>query len=197
MYSQNNEEQIILELLLNTKGRLLDIGAYDGKTFSNSYQLLLEGWNGILIEPAPSVIFSLINNTNDIKDRLEIINAAIVPTKQEKLLEFNDSMGDAVSTSNKSHYELWKKVVNYRKVFVSTITIEDVINMFGEKFEFVNLDVEGQNIEILKTLPFNKMNTKVICVEHEYKYDVITDILGRQGYVEHFRNSENMIFKKI
>lgn len=196
MYSQNNEEQIILQLLKDTKGRLLDIGAYDGKTFSNTYQLLLNGWNGVLVEPAPSVILNLINNTQEIKDRLEIINAAIVPNKVHDLLEFNDSMGDAVSTSDTKHYELWKKAVNFRKVFVSTITIQDIFRTFGTKFEFVNIDVEGQNLEILKTIPFTEMNTKLVCVEHEYKYDAIIEIMQKQGFKEYHRNSENLIFIK-
>lgn len=197
MYSQNNEEQIILELLKDTNGRLLDIGAYDGKTFSNTYQLLLNGWNGILVEPAPSVIFELIKNTQEIKHRIEIVNAAITVNKNNSLLEFNDSMGDAVSTSSKNHYDLWKNQVNYRKVFVNTITIQDILQIFGNNYEFVNIDVEGQNLEILKTIPFVEMNTKVVCVEHEYKYDAITEIMQKQGFTEYARNGENMIFRKF
>ena len=41
MYSQNQEEQIILDYFNDVKvGHVLDIGANDGKTFSNSLALI-------------------------------------------------------------------------------------------------------------------------------------------------------------
>jgi FkbM family methyltransferase len=52
MYSQNNEEQIIIDYFGDYKGNLLDIGANDGITFSNSRKLLELGWSGELVEPA-------------------------------------------------------------------------------------------------------------------------------------------------
>ncbi len=53
MYSQNNEEKFILEHFKNRKGKFLDIGAYDGKTFSNTFALVELGWSGLEIEASP------------------------------------------------------------------------------------------------------------------------------------------------
>ena len=53
MYSQNNEEEIIAELLKQLKPRhkfLVDIGAGDGYTLSNTRALLDSGWHGLLID---------------------------------------------------------------------------------------------------------------------------------------------------
>ena len=44
MYSQNNEEQVILDYFGNKIGNLLDIGANDGITLSNSRKLIELGW---------------------------------------------------------------------------------------------------------------------------------------------------------
>src|SRR6186713_1166854 len=54
MYSQNNEEQIILDYFREGKrGKVLDIGANDGITFSNSAKLIELGWSAVLVEPSP------------------------------------------------------------------------------------------------------------------------------------------------
>ena len=54
-YSQNGEQKIILEYFQDKyKGKVLDIGANDGITLSNSRALIEKGWDGVLIEPAPS-----------------------------------------------------------------------------------------------------------------------------------------------
>ena len=195
-YSQNDEQDYITTILQNTKGRLLDIGAYDGITFSNSYQLLLNGWKGILIEPAPSVINHLLKNTTDIKDNIEIVNAAITPNSSSELLKFYDANTDAVSTSDENHKKIWEKNINYRKVYVPTITIQDIFRTFGTNFEFINIDVEGQNPNILETIPLNETNTKVICIEHQHEFDRITNYVSKFGFKKVHMNGENIIFEK-
>ena len=53
MYSQNNEEQVILNYFSNqNQGIFLDIGANDGITLSNVRALAEKGWKGALIEPS-------------------------------------------------------------------------------------------------------------------------------------------------
>ncbi len=55
-YTQNNEEQIFIDYFKNQNPSelcVLDIGANDGKTFSNSLRLIELGWSAILIEPSP------------------------------------------------------------------------------------------------------------------------------------------------
>ncbi len=59
MYSQNNEEQIIIEYFKDFKGHLLDIGANDGLTLSNSRKLIELGWTGDLVEPSPNAFQKL------------------------------------------------------------------------------------------------------------------------------------------
>lgn len=51
MYSQNDEEAIIMRYFANRTGRLLDIGAADGMTNSNSLALIERGWRAVLVEP--------------------------------------------------------------------------------------------------------------------------------------------------
>src|SRR5690349_15581536 len=64
MYSQNAEEKIIIEYFeknsLGYQGTLLDIGANDGKTLSNSLALIEHGWKAVLIEPDADAFGKLI-----------------------------------------------------------------------------------------------------------------------------------------
>src|ERR1700678_3215631 len=53
MYSQNSEENFILDCFNGAKGHFLDIGANDGKTLSNSYALVERGWPGVCVEASP------------------------------------------------------------------------------------------------------------------------------------------------
>ncbi len=60
MYSQNDEERVILELVGDGKGRFLDIGAFDGVMFSNTRALVERGWCGICVEPNPFTFLKLL-----------------------------------------------------------------------------------------------------------------------------------------
>lgn len=51
MYSQHNEEEVILDFFGNAKGKFLDVGAHDGETHSNTLALAERGWAGVLMEP--------------------------------------------------------------------------------------------------------------------------------------------------
>jgi len=57
MFSQNDEEKHIVRFFRDKidKGSFLDIGAYNGKAFSNTHRLALNGWSGVCLEPSPSV----------------------------------------------------------------------------------------------------------------------------------------------
>ena len=60
MYSQNSEENIILNFFKGQRnGTFLDIGANDGRTFSNSLALAEKGWVGSCIEASPKALVRL------------------------------------------------------------------------------------------------------------------------------------------
>ena len=49
MYSQNDEERVILEYFAGkTDGRFVDVGAWSGATFSNVWALMELGWSGVM-----------------------------------------------------------------------------------------------------------------------------------------------------
>ena len=104
MYSQNDEEQIILDYFKTNSGkRLLDIGAYDGKSLSNSLALIEMGWTGVLIEASPTNFTKIIREYPHL-DKIDAVCAAIGTSS--KLVKFHDS-GEMVSTTDPAHLEKW------------------------------------------------------------------------------------------
>lgn len=192
MYSQNNEEHYILEHFKGQKGKFLDIGAYQGVQFSNTHALALSGWEGVCVEPSPLPFTGLMQVYKDRPD-IKLVNAAM-SYRDTGLVEFADSGGDAISTTSAIHENRWNKIVNFHHIYVNTVTIREILRVFGEKFDFISLDVEGTNVEILNTIPLEIIQPSLICIEHESRF---SDILSYcKGYSEVHRNGENIILKR-
>ncbi|NBO23595.1 hypothetical protein EBU94_09705 [bacterium] len=64
MYSQNSEDVFLLDFWKqkfgNSKGTLLDVGANDGKTLSNSLLFIENGWKAHLFEPSNPTFQKLV-----------------------------------------------------------------------------------------------------------------------------------------
>jgi len=82
-YSQNNEQELIIKYLLNKNmhsGKFLDIGAYDGETFSNVREIMLQfnDWSGVFVEPSSYCFYKLCDMYKMMPRRAELINLAVV-----------------------------------------------------------------------------------------------------------------------
>jgi FkbM family methyltransferase len=197
-YSQNDEQALITAYFGSQIGRFLDIGAYDGVRLSNSRALLEQGWTGTLVEPSPIVFTQLMANTVDYADKVTLVNAAITTSESEPVA-FYDSMGDAISTTDTQHLVKWKSHPNWRSFFVMPIRAQQFCMKFGFDYDFVSIDVEGQNYNLLRSLPlanFDKL--RMICIEYDDKAPQITEwITGLgMGFILVHRNAENLIFAK-
>ena len=192
-YSQGNEEEIILANLGN-KGRLLDIGAHDGMTFSNSYALISKHkWTGVLVEPSPSIFPKLLQNMQQFKE-VVCLNAAITPTDQG-IIEFYDSRGDFLSTNVEAMFHKWPKAI-FDKYYTKSVSVDELIDFGGHDYKFINIDVEGANWDILTAIPFNLMTSlEVVCVEFDDKFNEMKAFMKSKGFELIFSNGENMIFK--
>lgn len=200
MYSQNDEEKIILDELrrLNvTTGRFLEIGAWDGKGFSNTYQLAEDGWKGVCVEPSPFVFPSLIKNHAS-HPEVVLVNAAVAPS-QGKLVEWYDSHGDAISTTSVEHKNKWEAgwKVSYSKFLIYTMPLSALFDQFGFDFEVINIDVENTNGELYRALPFAALkNTRILCVEHDNQHFQMLQQAEAFGFKGIGLNGENVIMSR-
>lgn len=200
MYSQNNEEQIIVDEFARMNiptGRFLDIGAWDGKGFSNTFRLAELGWSGVCVEASPTVFPGLIKNHAG-NPRITLVNA-VVSAHVPKLVKWFDSGGDAISTTDTAHRDKWAAgwKVNFSEFWVYTMPIAQLFEQFGFDFEFINIDVESTNLEMFCALPWERLSrTKVICVEHDGHQQMMADYASAHGFSPVGMNGENLILTR-
>lgn len=195
MYSQNNEESVIINYFKSQNkqhGRFLDIGAYDGKTFSNTHKLAEIGWSGVCYEPSPKPFESLRQLYKDNKN-IVVVNSAI--SKHCGNILFYDSSGNAISTTSLVHKELWEKgsKIKYKQIVVSSVTPSNVLSKFGLVYDFVNIDTEGTNCEILELFVSAGLKFNLLCIEHDGYEKKIMNMFP--GCIKLIVNGENIIIK--
>jgi len=201
-YSQNDEEAIITEFFGESKGRFLDIGAYNGLDFSNTHRLALLGWSGVLVEPSPSVMPDLLNLYKD-NAKMVIINAAVCPdevyAQHGGLCAFYDSCGDAISTTSQEHVQKWTQGwnSNFREMFIHPLPLKMLFDQMGTEFDFISIDVESTNWSLFQSVPWAAMTkTRMICIEHDGMHEPMKQHLSGHGFKEHAFNGENLILTR-
>ena len=80
MYSQNNEDSLFKSIFPNG-GNLVEIGAFDGKTNSNSLLLIEHGWNAVLVEPSPAA-FDKILKLHRKNEKVHLFNVAVIHSEE-------------------------------------------------------------------------------------------------------------------
>jgi len=198
VYSQNDEEAIILaEFEGQPAQRLLDIGAYDGKTLSNSLRLIEMGWGGVLVEPAPGPFQALIKRHGG-NSNLTLVNCALAA--KPGFATFRDSRGDAVSTLSAEHAGVWSAAgVQWDSFLVRTVTPKELFAQIGYDFAFITLDVEGVNAEVFHGIPWVHLvraGLRLVCVEHEGHDREMEAVLAPFGFERAGFNGENAIWRR-
>lgn len=191
-YSQNDEEDVLREHFRGRRdGRFLDVGAWSGKCFSNTFGLAQRGWSGVCVEPGPKAFCGLLENYRGRPD-IELANVAVAP--EAGLATFYDADGDALSTLHESQLTKWPQT-QFRRFTVATVTPGMLLDRFGCDFDLLSLDVEGNSADLLREFPLDAMpRLAAIVVEHDGRADELRDwVMGRRFY-EISRNGENVIF---
>jgi FkbM family methyltransferase len=164
-------------------GYFVEIGAYDGIALSNTYLLETQyAWSGICIEPIPEKYEQLVKN------RKAICSSKALYSMSGLELVF-DNATDAMLSGISSHIDCHKHIVNRSKkqITVETLTLTDLLDQHNApKFiEYMSLDVEGSELEVLRGLDFNRYQFGLIHTEHNYcepRRSQIRHLLTSNGY---------------
>ena len=165
--SQSGEEDIILKHTASLPvKRFLDIGAGDGKTFSNTYTLAQKGWGGVCVEPAPWNFDYLVKCYQERKD-IFCVNAVVTAT-HTGLIDFYYTRGDHLSSTSLAHTRTWPNV-EFRPITGVGVKLHDLLDYFDEDFSFVSIDTEGTTMELLDAYKSHDRwdAVRVICIEVE------------------------------
>lgn len=197
-YSQYDEQEKIKEFFGSYKGNYLDVGAACGIEFSNVYPLLLDGWSGTSIEANAKEFTMLQNNYRPFKDRVNLVNAVIAD--QPGFVKFYTE--GQLSTTSHEHMKLWEPSAikynwNWDPSMNYAITLNQVLEHLKTDFNFVSIDVEGTNTEVIKSINWDLLpKCKLICIEHEEKEQVYVDYLTQFGFNIYHRTSVNLLMSR-
>ena len=196
-YSQQDEDKYIIQYLLKEKildGTYLELGACDGILYSNTKTLEdYFGFKGILIEPQP--IFYNNLNKNRCRKSNELYNYAI-SNNDNKYIDFigNNAEGGLVDNIN-TDITKYNWTNSYK---VKNIKLKDLL--FKSKFKYIDfmiIDVEGAELEILKSIDFNFPIFCIIIEAHsneQEKNKIFGNYLNNNGFTFKERQRGNEIW---
>lgn len=200
-YSQNNEEAVIASYFGDFVGTLLSLGENDGETLSNSRALIKKGWRADLVEPAPGV-FEKLFHLYSVNESVRTHNVAIGNEDGKGLLFDSGSLlnqGDRslVSTLSKVETARWGSMT-FVDVVVDVITIQTLLTRaINKNFDFVSIDCEGFDLDILRQMDLNFMGVKCVCVEFNGKdEDLYFAHVKKFGFTRIHKNAENLIYAR-
>ena len=175
------QESIAFQLLGNkTGGFFVEVGGFDGISASNSLHLEQEhGWEGLLIEADPDFYLQIRGHNR----RAWSINAGIGLSHYAEVIPFWDAIGQSGKLNTRYVWTVRKKkniktIADRNRVDKSKLTktmgmlipcfpLETLLLALKQKtVDFFSLDVEGVELEVLKTIPFDKIDIKVLAVEY-------------------------------
>ena len=186
--SQYGQDQVVYDLLGQPKdGVYVDIGANDGLTFSNSLFFEEKKWSGLCVEPHPTAYKALKEARS-----CQCLNACVLSTDTK--VDFLVVEGPAhmlsgiVSLMKEDHFNRIDSAIQESGGYKEVTQIEALnpitfLNRYSiSHIDYLSIDTEGSEIEILKHFDFKKINVKVIGVENGSRSPEIFDYLNHTGY---------------
>ena len=178
-YSQCGEDYFITKFFTKQKkGTYLDIGAFNPIKYSNTYLLYKMGWTGINIDLNQTSIdlFNIVRS----KD----INICAAISDKEEIVKVNiENIFSPLNTiSLNRSKKLNSKSIKENSYFVKSQKINKIVK---NKFDFLNIDIEGFDIKVLKSIKLNFYKPKLICIEilNSKKFYSLKKYLNKQNYV--------------
>jgi FkbM family methyltransferase len=228
-YSQGGEQRVAVRIAEDSLEALaagggdpaeapsfLDIGAHDGKTFSNSRALTMLGWRGLCVEAAPGPASLLVRNLADqpYPERVHALCAALVPEDKAacamvRLHTCGDDMG---ATLSQEHRDKWHGnacmtrgvpcVYSPVPLYVPAIAWPDLIQLAcavgvpPTTVQVVSIDTEGNSVELLLAMPIGDMpNLRCVIVEKDNPDERARAVawLVQRGFKIEMETPENLV----
>lgn len=183
-----------LEKYLNyDNGFFVELGANDGVNQSNTfYYELFRNWTGVLIEPIPHNYFKCKSHRSN---RTKVYcNACTSFDFKEKFVEIIYSNLMSISkgletdiVDQDAHAEKGRKFLDSIEENISFGAVARTLNEIlkdaeaPELIDFLSLDVEGAEIDVLKGINHDQYKFKFMCIECR-SIDKLLDYLLPRGY---------------
>ena len=204
-YSQIGQDKYFIENINNGKrgGVFLDIGAHDGIFNSNTYALeKYFNWEGYCIEANPEMYKQLEKNRvcHCIQGAAWSDNTKLdfeIPKDYSRGKIYGSELGRIKSLSkNKNYFSNWFQ--NNITFEVEAFKIRDKIPHISH-IDYMSLDVEGAELEVLKGLGLENLHISFMSIEHGNRANeaqIIANFIKEYGYSIHRINKFDIEFTK-
>lgn len=187
MYSQLSQDTWVIEKLKGKRnGFYVDVGASDGIINSNSYMLQKDyGWSGILVEPRRSAYKDLIKRSYGFT---QICSGAVVGSDKETQTFIEYPLQELSTLKGyEGNDHLATARVDGIEYIVPCIRLDYLLELYKAPVEidYLSIDTEGSEFDILRNFDFNKYSIKLITVEHNCTRNkgLINKLMVKNGYI--------------
>lgn len=199
-YSQFGQDEYLSKLFpKNYKGTCIEIGAYDGIRHSNTYYFENKGWNCLCIEGNYEK-FNICKNV-----RKNCLNYCISNEdnndKEFIIYNLEDGNQSEISSLKPDNrlIDLHKNlIIESKKQKVKTITLTTILNEinFLNDIDFITIDTENTEIDVLNGINFDIYNIKYILLENNFNENKCEDFLRDKGYKKIDKIGVDDLFEK-
>jgi FkbM family methyltransferase len=166
------------------EGFFLDIGAHDGRTYSNSFVFEQLGWRGACVEPLPGVFERLRQNR-----RCDCYRAALAPSSDPEAAFIHavgvDTLSGLESEMAAGHGDwILREGGRPERLLVQAISFCELMARYPDRrsIDFLSLDVEGAELAILRTVDFDRYPIGLITVECVERGEELRAFMAAKGY---------------
>lgn len=200
-YSQEGEDMMLRRIFENQKlGFYVDVGAHHPFRFSNTYIFYKQGWRGINIDAMPGSMESFKNfRSRDINLEVPVGNSIDILTyylfNEPALNGFSEELSR--QRDGKNGYFITSEIK------MKTSKLSSLLDKYLPKdteIDFLSIDVEGLDFDILKSNDWGKYRPKCILVEiltsslHEIENSEIAVFLKNYGYYVYAKAVNTVLF---
>jgi FkbM family methyltransferase len=202
--SQYGQDKFVFEEFFKGQktGFFLDIGAHDGVTYSNSAYFESVGWDGVAVEPNPSV-YSQLNRNRNCQKFNGCIASESGNVNFRQISGYSEMLSGVVETYDNRHIsrinnEILDKGGSYTDISVPCLNFRDLVSQYKiERINFLSIDVEGGELEILHNIDFGLVVIDVIAVENNYGNAQIPKIMKVNGFEPIVRIGDEIYTKTL
>lgn len=193
-WSQFGEDRCLHQLFkAKDDGFYVDVGAFDPEKFSNTHALHRRGWRGVNIDMSPTKIgvfecerpgdINVIAPISDADEEIEVYVFSQRPV--------SDTLSSALDTLDKTTADHWQQTFNlpYETKTMRAIRLDDLLKQVKapDRIDFMNIDVEGAEMSVLRSLSFETHAIDVIAIEIHARFDELSQsepyrYLSEHGY---------------
>lgn len=190
-------------------GLFVEVGAFDGITFSNSSCLAQAGWSGMLIEPIPQFAERCRRRYRG-NERIQIVEAAVGAENSTVEISVGGPFTSTSDQVTRRYASLeWSKawVVGSTTLSVRQLTLDEILctaNIAGKPIDVLIVDVEGAETVVFQGFSIDRWRPKIIIAELSHTHPDLHDIawndaalqqyIVQSGYFIVYKDCVNTVF---